>query len=131
MIHGKEKVPLITWEAVKEIFDFIIFFAAIIAVLVILFQFWWPIPFIVIGSICLWIYTEHLKDIWYGYGKLVGQYYNSECVVSYDDDGWLEIRKPNGSSETYMGSLGKGVYKLMQKNKSGIEVKHVKGDLDG
>jgi hypothetical protein len=65
--------------------------------------------------IALFVYSLHLKDIYYGYGRAVALIYTGKAVPSYYEDGSLKFTFPDGSQEMYLCGIGRSVTKMLRK----------------
>lgn len=65
--------------------------------------------------IALFLYSLHLKDIYYAYGRAVALIYTGKAVPSYYEDGSLKFTFPDGSQEMYLCGLGRSVTKMLRK----------------
>ena len=69
---------------------------------------------LLIVCVAFWLYTFHLKDIYYGFGRAV-VLINEGAIVKYNDDMGLSFERGN-CTEHYIGNLGATVYKLLLRN---------------
>jgi hypothetical protein len=74
---------------------------------------WWLI--VIFGGVFL--YSFHLKDVYYGYGRANALIWDLKCKVEQGKDGSLRFISPVGKgTESYVGYLGKSVGKLLRKD---------------
>lgn len=69
----------------------------------------------IVMIIAFFLYSLHLKDVYYGYGRAVALIYKGKAEVTYDQHGSLTFNFPNGGAEVYLCHLGSSVTKLLRK----------------